>query len=98
MLVFLRLRGQALGAIVEGFARFGMNSVATCLGLPAPDCDIDIEGVEIDPNADATSLLGRHYSRTRAYERVEHDVPTPSDVADGIGDHEHRLDRRMRRE
>src|ERR1700730_11860436 len=98
MLLLPRFRGQALGAIVEGFASPGMKGVAARAGLPASYGDIAIEGIEIDPEADSARLLSRHDGRTRSHERVEHDVPTPRDVPDGVGDHQHWLHGRMRRE
>jgi hypothetical protein len=60
MSLLLCLRGHALGAIVKEFAGLGMKGVAARASLPTPDGDIDIEGVEIDSDADAAGLLSRH--------------------------------------
>src|SRR5205085_191852 len=60
--------------------------------LPAPDCEIDIELVELDHPGDASGALGGQQRRAAAAERVEDDPVPPAAVADQIGDEGQRLD------
>src|SRR5262249_8168892 len=92
-----QLRVHALGRIINRVAGLGMKSIAAGLPLPAPDCDIDIKRIEIDPEADATSLLSSHERGARSNEGVEYRVPALGHVTDGVGDHEYGLHCRMRR-
>ena len=56
MWLLLRLSGS-LGALVKALAGFGVNSVAPCQGLPTADGNVDVEGIEIHPDADPICLF-----------------------------------------
>src|SRR5271166_5114508 len=62
---------------------------------PSADCDVDIEGIDLDPAADAARSFGRHQGRSAAQEGIENDIASRRAVEKGVGDQRNRLDRRV---
>src|SRR5258706_2573917 len=53
-------------------------------GLPATNCDVDVERIELQRPCLASALVRGNDRRTRPGERIEHDVPAARAVLDGI--------------
>src|SRR5271157_5532523 len=62
---------------------------------PATDRNVDVEGVDLDPTADAARPLRRHQGRAAAEERVEDDVATDRAIEERVGDQPDRLHGRV---
>jgi len=63
--------------------------------LPAANGGIDIAWIELQRAAAPAGALGRDHRRAAAEKGVEHDLAARRAVEDRIGDHRHRLDRRV---
>src|SRR5947207_13595642 len=75
-----------------------MMSTAAGECLPAADDRVDIAGIELKSVAAPAGALGGDHRRAAAEKAVEHDVAAGRTVEDRIGDHRHRLHRRMQRQ
>src|SRR5215211_60287 len=81
-----RLRGGAFAREVgKGLAGFGVDGVAAGKGFPAADCDINIVGLDLEPEAASADALGRHDGRAGAAEGVQHDIPARRAILHGVG-------------
>jgi hypothetical protein len=65
-----------IGEFFEGLTRVGESNEVTRCGLIAPDDDVDIERIELDPAAHAPGVLGSYQSRPGAEEGVENNFTT----------------------
>src|SRR2546423_1920186 len=74
-----------------------MEGAAAGQFLPAANDRIDITRVELQPTAAPAGTLGGDHRRAAAEKAVEHDVAARRAVEDRIGDHRHRLYRRVQR-
>src|SRR5262249_47533461 len=63
-----------------------MNAVIAGMGLPAPDCGIDVSRVDFDAVAPPASALGGHQGRAAAEKTIERNVTARRAVQNGIGD------------
>jgi hypothetical protein len=95
----VRLRlGHAAPAVCHGFerqTRFGMQGVAAGKGLPTPDRDVDIAGVDLQGPSMPTDAFGGEQSGAGAGKGVEDDAVALRTVLDGISNQRHRFNGRM---
>ena len=54
----------------------GMNGAVAGMLLPAADCDVDIEGIDLNAIAEATDSLGRNECATGTQERIVDRIST----------------------
>ena len=81
--------------LLEGQAGRHVHGVATSERLPAADREIDIGWVNLQPATLPPHPLCRQQRCARAAESVENDLAATGAILDGVGDHAHRLHRRM---
>src|SRR5689334_20672650 len=74
-----------------------MEGAAAGQFLPAANDRIDIATVELQPIAAPAGALGGDHRRAAADKAVEHDVAARRAVEDRVGNHRHRLHRRVKR-
>jgi hypothetical protein len=86
-----------VGEVIKAAAACRMEGAAAGQFLPAADDRIDITGVELQPIAAPAGMLGGDHRRTAAEKAVEHNVAARRAVEDRIGNHRHRLHRRVQR-
>ena len=75
-----------------------MTSAPAGQCLPAADNRIDIGRVELQPVAAPAGALGGDHRRAAAEKGVQHDLTAGGAVEDRVGDHRHRLYRRVQRQ
>src|SRR6516162_8695249 len=72
-----------------------MPGLVTGQDLPAANGGIDIAWIELQRAAAPAGALGRDHRGAAAEKGVEHDLAARRAVEDSIGNHRHRLDRRV---
>src|SRR5271165_6990002 len=83
------------GALVEGLASSSMHRRFTRVPLPATDCCVDIQRIDFNPIADTSDALGRHQSRSRSEEGIEHHLAAGGAIEQRIGHESDGFYRRM---
>ena len=75
-----------LGAslFVESRANSLMNCGLPGIGLPTPNCGIDVAWINFNPVAAASSAFGSNKGRAASKERIEDDVAPCSAVEDSV--------------
>src|SRR5579862_662566 len=79
------------GKFVESLTRHGMNGGLSGVVLPAPDCDIDIQGIDFDAAADASDTLGGQQSCAGPEEGIENNLSARRAIENCVRNHSHRF-------
>src|ERR1700730_1213035 len=85
------------GPLIEYLAGVLEDRVAAGDLLPAPNGNIDIQGIDLDAEAAPADLVAGEQCRAAAQERIQHRIAALRGIKDGVGEHADGLRRRVER-